>query len=79
MGGSVHTILRKTHQFQFTLQDFYNDIDAYFESGLPQGKKLGIIELDEKISVRGWNTADSLFYDDLKPLLQKIIDRLEKK
>jgi twinkle protein len=38
----------------YELQDFYNDIDAYFESGLPQGKKLGIIELDEKIR---WMTS----------------------
>jgi len=38
----------------YELQDFYNDIDAYFESGLPQGKKLGISELDEKIR---WMTS----------------------
>ena len=38
----------------YELQDFYNDIDAYFESGLPQGKKLGILELDEKIR---WMTS----------------------
>ena len=38
----------------YELHDFYNDIDAYFESGLPQGKKLGISELDEKIR---WMTS----------------------
>lgn len=47
---------------------------------LPDEKKPSELqEMLDKISVRGWNTADSLFYDDLKPLLQKIIDRLEKK
>ena len=33
----------------YEVADFENELDAYFENGLPQGKTIGIPELDEKI------------------------------
>lgn len=33
----------------YEVSDFESELDAYFENGLPQGKKLDIPELDEKI------------------------------
>ena len=33
----------------FEVSDFEADLDAYFENGLPQGKKIDIPELDEKV------------------------------
>ena len=38
----------------YEVQDFQKDLDAYFEEGLPQGKTLGIPELDERIR---WQTG----------------------
>ena len=44
-----------------------------------KSKPSDLQEMLDKISVGAMTNTDSLFYDDLKPLLQKIIDRLEDK
>lgn len=41
----------------YELQDFYNDIDAYFEFGMPQGKTVDIPELDELIRISPGHVA----------------------
>ena len=41
----------------YELQDFYNDLDAYFEYGLPQGKTIDIPELDELIRISHGHVA----------------------
>lgn len=33
----------------YEVSDFESDLDSYFENGLPQGKTLGISDLDEKV------------------------------
>ena len=38
----------------FTVDDFQNDLDSYFENGLPQGLRINIEDLDEKIR---WQTG----------------------
>ena len=38
----------------FTVDDFQNDLDSYFENGLPQGLRINVEDLDEKIR---WQTG----------------------
>lgn len=38
----------------YTVADFQNEIDAYFENGIPDGLRIGINDLDEKIR---WQTG----------------------
>ena len=59
--------------------------DGYVDWGIHNCKKRKEVkpselqEMLDKISVGAMTNTDSLFYDDLKPLLQKMITKLEDK